>query len=36
MGLRYLRRAGTGRSVDGRGRLSSVYCGDIENKDRAR
>ena len=36
MGFRYLRRAGSGGSVEGNGRLSSVKCGEMPNKDLAR
>ena len=36
MGLRYLRRAGSGISSEGAGRRSSVNCGVIERMERVR
>ena len=34
IGLRYRRKAGSGVSSDGSGRLSSVNCGEIDSRGR--
>ena len=34
IGFRYRRKAGSGVSSDGRGRLSSVNCGEMDSRDR--